>query len=107
MQYIDNCSVCTTSSPTTHIPIVQVKWIMKQKVTHITAIFATCTGPLITLHFFPNQVTIVYVSIILCYFIYLHFTFGSGGGRLVEAMRYKPEGRGFDPSWCHWNFLLT
>ena len=24
-----------------------------------------------------------------------------GGG---EALRYKPEGRGFDSRWCHWNF---
>jgi hypothetical protein len=20
---------------------------------------------------------------------------------------YKPEGRGFDPGWCHWNISLT
>jgi hypothetical protein len=25
----------------------------------------------------------------------------------VEALRYKPEGRGFDPGWCHSNFSLT
>jgi hypothetical protein len=24
-----------------------------------------------------------------------------------EALRHKPEGRGFDSRWCHWNFLLT
>jgi hypothetical protein len=24
--------------------------------------------------------------------------------QLVEALRYKPEGRGFDSQWCHWNF---
>jgi hypothetical protein len=23
---------------------------------------------------------------------------------LVEAPWYKPEGRGFDSRWCHWNF---
>ena len=23
------------------------------------------------------------------------------------ALRYKPEGRGFDSQWCHWNFSLT
>jgi hypothetical protein len=23
---------------------------------------------------------------------------------LVEALRYKPEGRGFDSRWCHRNF---
>ena len=27
--------------------------------------------------------------------------------QLVEALRYKPEGRGFDFIWCHWNFSLT
>ena len=26
--------------------------------------------------------------------------------QLVEAMLYKPEGRGFDSRWCHWNFSL-
>jgi hypothetical protein len=27
--------------------------------------------------------------------------------QLVEALRYKPEGRGFDSFCCHWNFSLT
>jgi hypothetical protein len=27
--------------------------------------------------------------------------------QLVEALRYKPEGRGFYSRWCHWNFSLT
>jgi len=27
--------------------------------------------------------------------------------RLVEALRYKPEGRSFDSQWYHWNFSLT
>ena len=21
-----------------------------------------------------------------------------------DALRYKPDGRGFDSQWCHWNF---
>ena len=25
----------------------------------------------------------------------------------VTALRYKPEGRGFNSRWCHWNFSLT
>jgi len=25
-------------------------------------------------------------------------------GQLVEALRYKPEGPGFDSRWGHWNF---
>jgi hypothetical protein len=31
---------------------------------------------------------------------------GSAVGQLVEALRYKPEGRVFDFRWCHWNFSL-
>ena len=27
--------------------------------------------------------------------------------QLVEALRCKPEGRGFGCRWCHWNFSLT
>ena len=27
--------------------------------------------------------------------------------QLVEALRYKPEGRGFDTRWYHWNLSLT
>ena len=29
------------------------------------------------------------------------------GAQLVEALRYNPEGRGFDSRWCNWNFSLT
>ena len=28
------------------------------------------------------------------------------GTQLVEALRYKPESRGFDSRWSHWNFSL-
>jgi hypothetical protein len=31
---------------------------------------------------------------------------GHAVAQLVEALLYKPEGRGFD-SRCHWNFSLT
>ena len=27
--------------------------------------------------------------------------------QLVEALRYKPEGRGFDSRWFHWNSVRT
>jgi hypothetical protein len=27
--------------------------------------------------------------------------------QLVEALRYKPEGRWFDSRWSHWNFSMT
>jgi len=29
------------------------------------------------------------------------------GGTVVKVLCYKLEGRWFDPSWCHLNFLLT
>jgi hypothetical protein len=32
---------------------------------------------------------------------------GERGGAVVEVLRYKPEGRGIDSRWCHWNFSLT
>ena len=32
---------------------------------------------------------------------------GHAAAQLVEALRYKPEGREFDSRWCHWNFSLT
>jgi hypothetical protein len=27
--------------------------------------------------------------------------------QLFESLRYKPEGRGVDSGWCHWNFSFT
>jgi len=32
---------------------------------------------------------------------------GHAVAQLVEALRYKPEGHGFNSRWCQWNFLLT
>ena len=26
--------------------------------------------------------------------------------QLVEALCYKPKGRGFDSRWCHWIFFI-
>jgi len=42
----------------------------------------------------------------------LKYVHGMAGGtllvaQLVEALTYRPEGRGFDSRWCHWNFSLT
>jgi hypothetical protein len=34
-------------------------------------------------------------------------TRGTAVAQLVEALRYKPEGREFDSRWCQWNFSLT
>jgi hypothetical protein len=32
---------------------------------------------------------------------------GHAVAQLVEELLYKPEGRGFDSRWCHWNFSVT
>jgi len=32
---------------------------------------------------------------------------GYAVAQLVEALRYKPDGRGFGSRWSHWNFSLT
>jgi hypothetical protein len=61
----------------------------------------------------------VYITQSLAYACWLFRDFGSNNNnnnnnnnsarvvQLVEALRYKPEGRGFDFRWCHWNFSLT
>jgi hypothetical protein len=56
------------------------------------------------------------------YFRYIHYictctseiinysayqTSGHTVAQLSEALCYKPEGRGIDSRWCHWNFSLT
>jgi hypothetical protein len=30
-----------------------------------------------------------------------NFNQGQAVAQLVEALRYRPEGRGFDSRWCH------
>jgi hypothetical protein len=32
---------------------------------------------------------------------------GYAVAQLVESLRYKPEDRGFDSQWSHWNFSVT
>ena len=43
----------------------------------------------------------------LAVYLYLLTTRGHAVVQLVEALRYKSEGRGFDSRWCNWNFSLT
>ena len=31
---------------------------------------------------------------------------GQAVAQLVEALRYKSEGCGFDSRWCHWIFFI-
>ena len=44
---------------------------------------------------------------LLLQFILGQLRVGHVVARLVEAVRYKSKGRGFDSRWCHWNFSLT
>jgi len=41
------------------------------------------------------------------YLTQCELTMGHAVAQLVEALRYKSEGRGFDSRWCHLNFSLT
>jgi hypothetical protein len=36
-----------------------------------------------------------------------HFAAGYAVAQLVEALLYKPESRGFNFRWSHWNFSVT
>jgi hypothetical protein len=37
----------------------------------------------------------------------LHVRLGDRGSTVVKVLCDKPEGRWFDPRWCHWKFSLT
>jgi hypothetical protein len=41
------------------------------------------------------------------YVTWIYASRGHAVAQLVEALRYKPEGRGFDSRWCDRNFSLT
>jgi len=38
--------------------------------------------------------------------LHIHSSRGYLVAQLVEALRYKPEGRGFNSRLCHWHFSL-
>jgi len=58
--------------------------------------------------FFPLFETtfLVQVKNKTCYFKVLN-VLGHAVAQLVKALRYKPEGHGFDSQWFQWNFSLT
>ena len=44
----------------------------------------------------------------MCVYIYIYmYVWGHAVAQLVETLRYKPEGRGLDSRWFHWNISLT
>jgi hypothetical protein len=50
-----------------------------------------------------ESVMILYIPFPLLYFTVHTYAVA----QLVEALRYKPEGRRLDFRWCHWDFSLT
>jgi hypothetical protein len=41
------------------------------------------------------------------HFILVFWLLGAAVAQLVEALRYKPAGRGFDTRWYQWTFSLV
>ena len=59
----------------------------------------------------PLHISVTVTECSQCGYNTVHYVHEGGGrtavAQLVEALRYKSEGRGFDSRWCHWNFSLT
>ena len=49
----------------------------------------------------------MYIYVYIRIYTYIYIYTGHALAQLVKALRYKPEGRGFDSRCCHWNFSLT
>jgi hypothetical protein len=47
------------------------------------------------------------VTCILILHVLVFIVGGYAVAQLVEALRHKPEGHGFDFRWSHWNFSVT
>jgi hypothetical protein len=41
------------------------------------------------------------------HYVQIQCHIGDRGSTVVKVLRYKSEGRWFEPRWCHWNFSLT
>ena len=56
-----------------------------------------------------NVIRRILYIFIMCPLILLLYFIGQWGalGGAVESLRYKPEGRGFDSRWYHWDLSLT
>jgi hypothetical protein len=52
-------------------------------------------------------VVVVVLVLLLVLLLFITTTTGARGGTVVEALRYKLEGRRINSRWCHWNFSLT
>ena len=59
------------------------------------------------LHSFPAFTTEVYSSFYGKWCTVYPLSWGHAVGRLVETLRYKPEGRGFDSRWCNFSLIYS
>jgi hypothetical protein len=51
-------------------------------------------------------IIIIIIIVVINIFVLLFCCKGHAVAQLVEALRYKFEGRGLDCRWCQWNFSL-
>ena len=49
----------------------------------------------------------MFINLFLKKHVVYEIMWGHTVAQLVQALRYKPEGREFDSRWCHWNSSLT
>jgi hypothetical protein len=54
----------------------------------------------------PNNFRAFMTVVYICHKYKLR-VMGARGGAVFEALRYKPEGSGFDSRWCHWIISVT
>jgi hypothetical protein len=64
------------------------------------------TGTGIIINHLKFEINLELISMPLKFAI-LIFAWVHAVAQIVEALRYKSEGYGFDSRWCHWNFSLT
>jgi hypothetical protein len=60
-------------------------------------------GPISSLTPSLANMKLLHVELVLTFCYY----WAHAVAQLAEALRYKPEGRGFDSRWGHWDFSLN
>ena len=103
-------SVKSTGYPL-HSPVSPSLPLLCVTVSHhiSTGLYLVCQGSLnFTADFDFRNLKWLYLKWLI---VYVSCCFISTNNRLLvvrfEALRYNPEGRGFDSRWCHWNSSLT
>jgi hypothetical protein len=80
-------------------------------VNYVFLLLCLCISIVMYVIFCVFCITVLFFVLLVCKCVldYCHREGGWGHpvAQLVEALCYKPEGRGFDSRCCHWNFSLT